>query len=212
MQSAEDPSTQASEAEVRSALNTLTRADLKKLYLYARKLLYPKKVFAEGREDEDLAHDAVLRTLEQKRKWKPSKGRMLGHLYYSIRSIASHLPERYHGQFSEVPVGESADPLGEDGEPAAERPVDRQEASGLPPDDAAYYNQVLSRMEAALENDPQALEIMRLIADNAGNPKPGPAIQYQLGITEKEYRARVTRMRRALYKAFPEGIDYGRTK
>ena len=210
MQSDEDPSTQASEAKVRSALNTLTRTDLRKLYLFARKLLSPKQVFAEGREKEDPVHDAILRTFELKRKWKPSKTGMLGHLYGTVRSIVSHLPERYHGAASEVPVGESADSQGEHDQPVAERLVERQKASDLPPDDAAYYNQVLSRIKAALENDPKLLEIMRLIADRAGDPKPGPAIQQQLGITEKEYRARVIRMRRALYHAFPEGIDYGR--
>ena len=61
-------------------------------------------------------------------------------------------------------------------------------------------------MQVALEEDPEALEVLRLIAERAGDARPGPAIQRELGISEKEFRARVTRMRRALYKRFPAGI------
>jgi len=199
-----DSSNQPAEAEIRSALSALTRTQWRKLYLFSGRLLNSKRIFSEGREGKDLVQDAVLRAY---RKWTPAKGDIVAYLYGAVQSIAGHLPERYHGNASEVPVSQSNEPQG-DGEDQSDHDglLERQRAGSPTQDNMAYWNEILTRIESVLQHDPEALELARLIGDHASNPKRGPVIQEQLGITYQEFRARLARMRRAILKAFPEGI------
>ena len=193
---------QVSEAIVRSALSALTRKEWRILYLYANKLLNPNRIFSEGREGKDLVHDAVIRAFGH---WNASKGKILDYLYGAVRSGAGHLSERYHGNAAEVPLSESNQPGG-GGEFGTEELLDRQVCDQPGPDKTAYWNEVLSRAEFALKDDPEALQVLHLVADHAGNSKRGPTIQRKLGITAKDFRARMTRLRRTFYKTFPEGV------
>jgi hypothetical protein len=192
---------QASEAVLRSGLAGLTPADRIRLWNYARVRLAACAAFAEGREPQDLVSEAVFLTWAGERPWRPHKVRLLNHLFGCIKSLASHLPERYHDDRRNVPVGQAGqrDLEGEFGVDGWAAGAPDPSASAM---DRYHLHQVLMRIEQEFAADPELLRFFHSVAEHAGVPAPGRSIQAELGITLAKYRALQERFRRRVQRLF----------
>ena len=177
---AEDDSEYASEAEVRSAIEALGADSLKALK-WGRTLLRLRGklaygVFAEGREAEDLYHEA-LRSIwegartggEQGRRWKPKQCSFLDEVLGAMMSVASHLAESYGKDPRNVPI-RASDFAKTEGEGFAD--VTEAVADTAPTPEQAYTAaEALKRIEDLVKDDKEASDVL---------------VGLRLGMTESE--------------------------
>jgi hypothetical protein len=186
----------ASEAEVRSAISLLNAKDRKHLFLKAKWALAPYRGFSEGREAYDLVGEAVLRTLDKRRAWQPKRVDFMRHLIGVIESLASHLPDRYCGDLQRVPLSDSNEARPGDAATA----LDSAPSHERPADELVYTDQVVEGVRAALAGDSELLRLAECLIKYGDEPKKGPMVQNELGISVKQYNAQCARLRRTLYR------------
>jgi len=185
----------ASEAEVRSAIAALGAQKLK-LLTWGKTLLWTYGAFAEGREPEDLYQEALKRTWERKRKWKPKNCSFVEHLMGAMKSIASHLPEKYGEDVRNVPLRGSdlADSSGED-ENLVD-PIENVASNTLTPEEELAAKQALDRIEKLMEDDEEAFSVLVLLAQR----KTEPEITEDLNLPRKSVHAAIERIRYKISK------------
>ena len=91
--------------EVRQAISALTDGELLKLLRLAEQAIFRLRRKVWGVEARDLLNDAVLRLLNEKRRWKPKRVDLVEQLAGIITSIESDWLKR--GKRGEVPVLET---------------------------------------------------------------------------------------------------------
>lgn len=173
----------ASSAEAREAIEGLSKADHAKLTLIARG-------FARGRiqgtvvEPEDLLHDAIVKTLDGRRRWNKSVS-IIKHLDRVMESDAGHVAEKCVSHFS-GPILDAA------GEFIAQTldPLERLAASNE-----------LEHLVELFAGDEVSLALLRLKCDGFSVSE----IQRELGIGKTQYETVTKRIRRRLAKQLADG-------
>jgi DNA-directed RNA polymerase specialized sigma24 family protein len=154
--------------DARVAIERLSEADLLRLQIHARFLIFGLGQKAEGEGWQDLIQEAVLRTIEGTRRW-PSHIEFRHFLMGTMRSIAnSWLKRRAHVSLSLVPAQEAA--------------FAKQIAIGSE----------LDAIRTQLGSDQDAILVFNCLSRDM----TGPEIMAQLGLSEHDYRAAVRRIRR----------------
>jgi hypothetical protein len=182
----------SSPAEVSQAIEALSDADALRLMKAAGAHLKKVGHLKLGRSPEDLIQEAITRTLSGERSWKRGIS-FVFHLDQAMRSICSSWRK-------------SASRAEQDG--GGEIPSSAR--LGLMDEGDAVLEQAPSR-EADLEDELRAKQEVDRITRQFANDKiasevlegwkmelDGPGIQELGGISEKEYRAAVRRIRRSV--------------
>src|SRR4051794_24002752 len=184
----------ASDSEVRSAIEALGVEKLR-LYSWGRKLIRIAGRFSEYQEPQDLFQEAIFRTLDRTRRWNPQKVSFVGHLMGAMKSIASHLHERYGEDVRNIPT-RMTDllPLGKEDD---HNPLNDLPCGAPLPDRILQAKQILDRMERAVEDDEEAFNVLMLVAEG----KKRSEIAEELGITSKQVHAAIERVRYKIAKA-----------
>jgi hypothetical protein len=194
--------------EVRQAISALTDGELLKLLRLAEQAIFRLRRKVWGVEARDLLNDAVLRLLNEKRRWKPKRVDLVGQLAGIITSIESDWLKR--GKRGEVPVLETD--LRRDDPDGAEIPTALELAAApqLDPEQAALgseeltQEQLLHQIEELFNLDPLA----SLIFSEWRRGTAGPEIMKVLDLTRQQYDTAVRRMDRAIQKRWPEGMPH----
>lgn len=178
----------ASPEEVEDALNTLTPGELLKLQEFARWRIRGLGRRALGRDHHDLLSDAVIATLEGRRRWRKNAVDIFGHLKGAMRSISSNWRQKFReaeprSESEMIPAGEADDYPG---------PVATARTSEPHPDRLLAAKEELGRMLALFKDDDEVC----LIIEGLREGMTGPEIQRDLGLTEKQYNAGMKRLRR----------------
>ena len=194
--------------EVRQAISALTDGELLKLLRLAEQAIFRLRRKVWGVEARDLLNDAVLRLLNEKRRWKPKRVDLVGQLAGIITSIESDWLKR--GKRGEVPVLETD--LRRDDPDGAEIPTALELAAApqLDPEQAALgseeltQEQLLHQIEELFNPDPLA----SLIFSEWWRGTTGHEIMKVLDLTRQQYDTAVRRMDRAIQKRWPEGMPH----
>jgi DNA-directed RNA polymerase specialized sigma24 family protein len=174
----------ASEAEVRAAIEGLSKADNTKLMLIARG-------FARTRirdslvEAQDLLQEAIVKTLDGRRAWKRNVS-ILKHLDRVMESDAGHIAERRATQPSDI-IPESAD---EPASPAADPSVQ------------IVAQQELADLLGLFAGDEQALKVLNFKREGFSASE----IQQELGISKTHYDTVTKRIRRSVARHLAKEI------
>lgn len=191
----EDEAECASDAEVRSALAGLGARRLG-LIRYGQILLGAYADFAEGRQPEDLYQEAVTRTLARDRKWNPAKCSFAEHIMGAMKSIASHLPEKYGSDVHNVPLrGSDLAPADDPGETFVD-PIQNVASSRPSPERELAARRMLDRIENLFEDDEEAFCVLVLLAQE----KIEPEIAQELTLPRKTVHAAIQRIRYKIAK------------
>ena len=178
-----------SPAEAERAAADLSLADLKRLRAVAHAIMRRYGVDIAGRDYDDLVSEALARTLDRTRSWRQGVD-FLHHLTQSMRSIAWKWFERE----AEKREAAAARPL-EHLELANDDDVAVVERVIAPQPDverAAVARERLQKIVSAFADDPAAKAVLAGWAIGC----KGPEIRQRYGMTEKELRAAVRRIRR----------------
>jgi DNA-directed RNA polymerase specialized sigma24 family protein len=186
----------ASDAEVRSEIEALGVTKLR-LLRWGEILLGAYGDFAEGRQPQDLYQEAVMRTLARDRKWKPKNCSFAEHLMGVMRSIASHLPEKYGGDARNVPLrGSDLSHPDDEGEEFID-PVQNVAADQLSVEDEVASKRQLDRIERLFEDDEEAFNVLVELAQR----KTEPEIAKTLNMPRNVVHAAIQRIRYKIAKA-----------
>lgn len=187
----------ASDAEVRSAISSLGNERVR-LVAWARVLLFTYRDFCEYREAQDLYMEAVLRTLQRDRRWKPQNCTFVEHLMGAMRSIANHLPEKYGKDARNIPI-RATDLVYSSGEDDEQRvnPLENVAGTAPTPEEELVAKQATERIEFLFEDDAEASLVLMLF----GEGKKEPEIAFELGLTRSQVHAAIERVRYKLSKA-----------
>jgi DNA-directed RNA polymerase specialized sigma24 family protein len=181
----------ASEAEVRSAIEALGNQKLRLLH-WGRTLIGIYGRFAEYHQPDDLYMEAITRTLEEdRRKWRPAKCSFLEHLMGTMKSIASHWPEKYGKDVRNVPLRGSDLSRTELEDDRFADPIENVAADGPTPQGEAAAREVLDRVERAFENDEDTFNVLVLLAQR----KTESEIASELKLPVKVVHAAIQRIR-----------------
>lgn len=178
-------------AEVERAAAELSLANLKRLRAIAHVIMRRYGVDVAGRDYDDLVSEALARTLNGTRSWRKGVD-FMHHLTQSMRSIAWRWFERE----------------AEKRAAAAARPWEHQQLAPANDDDAAVAERVIApqpdveraaiarerlrKITGAFADDPEAKAVLAGWAIGC----KGPEIRRRYGMTEKQLRAAVRRIRR----------------
>jgi DNA-directed RNA polymerase specialized sigma24 family protein len=181
----------ASDAEVRSAIAALGAQKLR-LLEWGRTLIWTYGKFAEYQQPDDLYMEAVARTLERDRKWKPKNCTFLEHVMGAMKSIASHWPERYGKDLRKVPLrGSDLAPAEDKDDDSFVDPIENVAAATPTPEKEAALKQALDRIERLVEDDEEAFSVLTLLAQR----KTEPEIAAELNLPRKTVHAAIERIR-----------------
>lgn len=175
-------------AEIERATAGLEAADLKRLRAVARVLIGPN-VDSAGRDYDDLVSEAVLRTLQGSRAWCRGVD-FLHHLAQAMRSVAFEWRQQgqRRAEAGLVPLPES--PSG--GDDLGQGLVESAPSLDPGAEARAITRDRLRAMVEAFEDDRAASVVLEGWA--AG--RKGPEIRRRHGMSEKELRAAMRRIRR----------------
>ena len=186
----------ASDAEVRSAIVGLGK-ETARLYAWGRVLVYLYRDFCEYHSAEDLFSEAITRTLERHRKWKPQNCTFGEHLMGAMKSIASHLPEKYDEDPRHIPIrATDLAPPGNDDEQQV-NPLENVAGESPTPEDELVAKQTSDRIERLFEDDEEASLVLLLY----GEGKKEPEIASDLSLTCNQVHAAIERVRYKFSKA-----------
>ena len=186
----------ASEAEVRSAIAGLGAQKLR-LLQWGRILSWTYGMFAEGRQPEDLYMEAITRTLERDRKWKPKNCSFAEHLMGAMKSIASHWPEKYGKEVRNVPLRASDLAASHVEDDSFVNPIENVAGNTPTPEEDLVAKQALDRIEKLIENDEDAFSVLDLLAQR----KTETEIAEELKLPRKTVHAAIERIRYKISKA-----------
>lgn len=177
-------------AEVREAIEGLSDADVEKLMI-AAKYFWKHRVdgVRDGWEQPDeLLNEALMRTLEMKRKWRSSVVTIVKHLDRTMESISSHIAAK-----------RSKDNLRLVKDPVEDLGLVEQGTVGIESSRVAEIAEARDEVrliEGLFDGDDQALELLYHRRDGYSASET----QAELGITKKQYEAGWKRIRRKLTK------------
>lgn len=194
--------------EVRQAISALTEGELLKLQRLAEQAIFRLRRKVWGVEARDLLNDAILRLLNEKRRWKPKRVDLVGQLAGIIASIESDWLKR--GKRAEIPVLET-DLVREDAD-GAEVPTALELAADPRPDpqkvmlasEQLTQEQLFHQIADLFGEDPLA----SLIFSEWQRGTSGPEIMKGLGLERQQYDTAVRRIDRAIQKRWPEGMPH----
>ncbi len=200
------PPTQVATAdEVWRAVETLTEVDLLRLHEEARcRVIRIGPCAANGRTDDDLLQDAVIRLLDGKRSWYPENVPFVPYLMGVIKSVASAWAghrERNSGTpeyaaletelMREDEEGNKVSPF--DAVPASTPNI---EAQTIEAEMEAEYKTLADEIEASCTGDEDA----SMVILGWQSDMNGPDIQAEFGWSETTYRTTVRRIQRRAQK------------
>lgn len=174
----------ATEGAVRAALAEIQRNDVAKakLALAAELILRCHPCLAHIGVP-DLVQESSLRTLDSRRKWRPGRIGILGHLIGAMRSIASAASK---SAAKGTVKTESLDAVNDEGEPyevVPLEPVASVEDEHIAKEEQAGRDAKLEALEEALEADPEARAIYECLCQDMHKRD----IRAKLGMTSKVF-------------------------
>jgi len=183
----------ASQDEIRTAIHSLTKAELLRLEKFARWRIRGLGRARGGRDWEDLLGEALTATLDDDhRRWNKSVS-FVQHLLGAVRSISDAWkkkfdPDEAHLE-SEITRASSE----------REAPSLLSEVPSTTPDPERILTakQEVEDIEQLFEEDSLVLDVI----GGLRSEMTGPDIQKALGISQTEYETHVRRMRRKIQAA-----------
>lgn len=176
-------------AAFRAAVEALTLSDLirlrKKAHYFALRT---------GKEGDELLNDAIVRTLEGERNC-PADVPVKTYLENAMRSIAGGEREKFDRESPSGSGHEEDDPIGRFADPAPSPATAALDKIAL--------ERVLDRLQEIFANDPQAQAV--LIGDMEG--WSADEIKEMESMDDKAYATARKRVRRAIEREFPRGIQ-----
>jgi DNA-directed RNA polymerase specialized sigma24 family protein len=160
------------EAEITSALNALSDAEIRYIVGFARYRILGLRGKADDADADDLFSEAVLQTMKFKRKWKQGIS-FRNHIIACMRSIASNRFKQAN-QNTELPPDHPASPS-----PALERVLD------------AKSN--VKRLHDGLRGDAMALDVL-LTLFAGHSPKEAQALLHMRPKVYEAARKRISRL------------------
>ena len=199
-QVSEDPSSKvpdlnATDAEVRAAIDALSAADTIRIRQFAKKRGQLLKWGVGSPTWEDLIQEAMARALTGSRHWNkdvPFVNFLLG----IIRSISSHSAR----QISKRQEVREADLITEDHEGVERNPLALAETAEPDPHEELTARELLDRIDALFDEDPEALLVIAGMRERL----TGPEIQALIEIDQRKYEAIVKRVSRTLRRELKE--------
>lgn len=178
--------------EFRSALEVLRPIDLARLRKKAQAL-----ALGTGMESDDLLQEAVTRALDENGGRNcPRNVNPVTFLGNAMRSIASHARSEWK---RETPTGatddDETDPIADAPDPA---PSPEETTIGR-----IDYGHTITRIETMFKDDPQAQAI---VIGDMEDWSPEEICEME-PMDEKEYATARKRVRRAILREFPGGLD-----
>lgn len=178
--------TPATREQVEQALAALTGAQLVRLHRIAVFRHRSLGRRGAGRNEGDLLSDAIIATLEGRRKWKTNID-FVAFLQGVVRSLASHIRAgRPVDAFDEI----APDSVNDD---ETENFVKQVPTAPADPERQLLARELDEQVRERFRDDPVALLVYEAFLEKL---KPAE-IQACLGIDEKEYNAAAKRLRRA---------------
>ena len=194
--------------EVRQAISLLTDGELLKLKRLAEQAIYRLRWKVWSVDADDLLHDAILRLLEEKRRWKPKRVDLMGQIAGIIASIESYW--RKCGKRSQPPlletdlVTDNAD--GEAVPSALDLAADQRHG----PEQTIIVGEELTDEQLFIQIEELFSEdsLANLVFSEWQRGTTGPEIMKALGLTRQQYDTAVRRMDREIQKRWPEGMPH----
>lgn len=191
----------ATEAAVRAAMSELDRDDhaRAKLALAAELILqrHPRLAHISPR---DLIQEALLRTLEARRKWRPANIDFLGHVIGAMRSIASAATKSAAKRTVQAEPLEVISDDGETWEVVPPEPAPSVEDALIAGEERAIDEARLDALRQELAKDSEAMAVYERLRE--GMPKRD--IHVALGLSDKQFWTvdrRLSRLIDRLFKA-----------
>jgi DNA-directed RNA polymerase specialized sigma24 family protein len=194
--------------EVRQAISLLTDGELLKLKRLAEQAIYRLRWKVWSVDADDLLHDAILRLLEEKRRWKPKRVDLMGQIAGIIASIESSW--RKSGKRSQPPlletdlVTDNAD--GEAVPTALDLAADQRHGpeQRIIAGEKLTEEQLVNQIEELFSED----SLASLVFSEWQRGTTGPEIMKALDLTRQQYDTAVRRMDRVIQKRWPEGMPH----
>ncbi len=178
----------ATQEDITKAVESLTDADLLRIRKFAQLRLKAVGEKTRGHTFEDLLGDAILGTMEGERKWFKERVPFLSHLFGVIRSLSTHLAEKYDRKEGAVGwMNLTIDSEGKEIDPLS------LASSEIPnPERNFEAKEQIEKLKEALCDDALALEVLNGLLEEM----KGPEIQEILSLSKMEYetiRRRISR-------------------
>jgi DNA-directed RNA polymerase specialized sigma24 family protein len=194
--------------EVRQAISLLTDGELLKLKRLAEQAIYRLRRKIWSVDADDLLHDAILRLLAEKRRWKPKRVDLMGQIAGIIASIESSW--RKSGKRSQPPlletdlVTDNAD--GEAVPTALDLAADQRHGpeQRIIAGEELTEEQLINQIEELFSED----SLASLVFSEWQRGTTGPEIMKALDLTRQQYDTAVRRMDRGIQKRWPEGMPH----
>jgi DNA-directed RNA polymerase specialized sigma24 family protein len=188
--------TPASREEIEQAIEALTESQLVRLGKIAAFRHRSLGTRGAGRNEHDLLSDAIIATLEGRRKWFKTKVDFVPFLKGVLRSLASHIRTgKALDAFDEIapnPVNDEDDTEDFVEQIPTQAPID--------PERQLLAGDLDRQIREHFNDDPEVLLIYEAFLEKM---KPAE-IQTCLGLREKEYNAAAKRLRRTV-REFVQG-------
>jgi hypothetical protein len=178
-----------------SEINALTTSELCKLQGFAQIRLYSLGHRAAGRESTDLLHEAILSTLDGRRRWFPEKVPFFHYLVGAMRSISYAWAEKEKTAARTLPAEDME--TDEDGDKTLV-PFHNIPAREPSPERALIARETVRTIMDLCHGDHRSQEILTALMDGSTSEETITA----MGITQQEYQAAKKRIQRRLQKYF----------
>ena len=185
----------ATDAEVRAAIDALSKADTIRIKQFAKKRGQLLEKGVAGPTWEDLIQEAMTRALTGSRRWNKSVP-FVSFLLGIIRSISSHSAR----QISKRQEIREIDLITEDHEGVERYPVALAETAEPDPHEELTAQELLVRIDALFDNDPEALLVIAGMREGL----TGPEIRALLEFDQRQHETIVKRIRRTLRRELKE--------
>ena len=183
------PDLNATDAEVRAAIDALSKADAIRIKQFARKRGQLLQWRVGGPTWEDLIQEAVTRALTGSRRWNKSVP-FVSFLLGIIRSISSHSAR----QISKRKEISEIDLITEDHEGVERNPFALAETAEPDPHEELTAQELLVRIDALFDKDAEALLVIAGMREGL----TGPEIRELLELDQRKHETIVKRIRRTL--------------
>lgn len=189
----------ASEDAVRAAMGEVDRDDIARAKLaLAAELILQRHPRLAHISPQDLIQEALFRTLQGRRKWRPAKIGFLGHVIGAMRSIASAATKSVaKGTVPAEPL-EVVNGDGETWEVVPLLPAPSAEDTAIANEERALAEARLDTFHEELAKDAEALAIYERLCE--GIPKRG--IRAELGMPDKKFWTVGRRLSRLIHRLF----------